>query len=76
LITELQIHENKRMRKKVKPDGSVVHEEMPEIDPRKLGNSYLNLLRNYNEGKPRKNPEDRSSSMMDLAKKPKIDYLR
>ena len=33
-------------------------------------------MKKYNEGKPKKSPEERSSSMMDLSKKPtKIDYL-
>lgn len=35
-------------------DGTVVIEDKPDIDPRKLGVQYLEKLREDNEGKPRK----------------------
>lgn len=35
-------------------DGSIVIQDKPDIDPRKLGVIYLEKLKEENEGKPRK----------------------
>jgi hypothetical protein len=62
-IRDLKLAEDKRKRKVVMEDGSVVIENRPEYDPRKLGVEYLQKLKEENEGKPRKK-EDRSASML------------
>jgi hypothetical protein len=77
-ILDLELSMNKKKRKTVREDGSVIIEDVPEIDPRRLGVQYLEKLREVNEGKPRKK-EDRSASMVELENKlkyKKIDYLR
>lgn len=77
-IKELENLDNKQKRKVVQSDGSIVYEDKVELDHRKIGVSYLEMLKKDSEGRTPRNPENRSSSMMQLSKKTvkRIDYLR
>ena len=71
------MRDDKTKVKIVQEDGSVLIQEKPTFNAYRIGLSYLEKVREDNEGKPRK--EDRSASMMELpasTRVKRIDYLR
>lgn len=49
------LSEDKSKIKIIKDDGSIVFEEKSSYDSKALGKSYLQSLKKFNEGKPKKN---------------------
>jgi hypothetical protein len=45
MIKELELAEDKNKRKVVLEDGSIVYEDKPTFDPRKIGVQYLQRLK-------------------------------